>query len=60
MSRLSGSGCPVIVSHVLFDFSEDVCVALSFKASMLYGRWHVRWNVSDKRVRVKCKRGMVS
>ena len=45
---------------MLSDLSEDVCVAFLFDASMLYGSWHVKWNVSGQRVRVNCKRGMVS
>ena len=48
---------PVTVSLVL---SEDVCVAISFEAPMLYGRWRVEWNVSVKRFRVNCNREMVS
>ena len=39
--------------------SEDVCVAFSLEASMLYGRWHVKWNESDQRVRLNWNRGMV-
>ena len=34
------------VSLVLLLLSVDVCVAFTFEASMLYGRWHVNWNVS--------------
>ena len=44
---------------VLSVLSKDVCVAFSFEASMMYGRWNVKWNVSDQRVRVNFKRGIV-
>ena len=54
-----GGGSP-LVSLVLSVFNEDVCVAFSFEASMLYGRRHVKWNVSDQRVQVNCKLGMIS
>ena len=47
------------MSLELSDLSADVCVAFSFEACVLYGRWHVKWNVSNVRVRVNCKRGMV-
>ena len=51
-----GVGCPVTVSLVLSALSEDVCLAFSLEASMLYSRWHV----SDQRVRENCESGMVS
>ena len=35
-------------------------MAFSFEASVLYGRRHFEWNVSDQRVRVNCKIGTVS
>ena len=47
-----GGGCPLTVSLVLSVLSEDVCVAFSFESSMLYGKWQVECNLSDKRVRV--------
>ena len=46
-----GGVCPVTTS--LLELCEDVRVALSFKALMLSGGWHVLWNVTDKRVWVK-------
>ena len=54
-----GGGRPLTVSLVLSFLSEDVWVAFSFESSMLYSKWHVEWNWSDKRVRVNCKCGMV-
>ena len=48
-----GGACPLTVSLVLSVMSEDVCVVFSFESSMLYSKWHVKWNLSDKRVRVK-------
>ena len=48
------------VSLVLSVLSASVCEAFSFEASMLYGRWHVKRKVSDKRVRVNCKCEMVT
>ena len=53
-----GGGCPLTL--VLSVLSEDVCVAFSLELSMLYSKWHVKWNLSEKRVRVNCKPGMVS
>ena len=54
-----GGGCPLTVSLVLSVLSEDVGVAFSFESSMLYSKWHVLWNLSDKRVGVNCKREYV-
>ena len=54
-----GGGCPLTVFLVLSVLSEDVCVAFLFESSMLYSKWHVQWNLSDKRIRVNCKLGMV-
>ena len=51
-------GCPVTVSLGLSVLSEDVCVGFSFDVSMLYGWWHIKWNVSDQTVRVNCKGGV--
>jgi hypothetical protein len=48
-----GGVCPVTVS--LLVLCKDVRVASSFEASMLSVGWHVLWNVTDKRVRVKYK-----
>ena len=48
-------GCPLTVSLMLSVLSEDVCEAFSFESSMLYSKWHVKWNLSDNRVRVNCK-----
>ena len=55
-----GGGRPLTVSLGLSVLSEDVCVAFSFESFMLYSKWRVEWNLSDKRVRVNCKCGMVS
>ena len=30
-------------------------MAFSFEASMLYEKWHVKWNVSHQRVQVNCR-----
>ena len=39
------------VSLVLLLLSKDVCMAFSFEASMLSGKWLVlQWNVPDKSV----------
>ena len=57
---LAGVGCPVTISLVLSVLSEEVCVAFSFETSICYGRWHVKWNVSDQRVGLNCNGGMVS
>ena len=43
---------------MLSVLSDDVGVAFSFEASMLWGRWYVKWTVSDQRVWVNCKSGM--
>ena len=43
---------------VLSSYCEDVCLEFSFEASTLPGR--CLRNVSDKKVRVICKCGMVS
>ena len=45
-----GGGYPVRVSLMGSVSSEVVCVRFSLEASTLYGRWHVQWNVYDKRV----------
>ena len=50
-----GGGCPLKVSLVLSVLSKDVCVAFSFESSLLYSKWHVKLNLSDKRIRVNCK-----
>ena len=54
-----GGGCPLTVSLVLSVLSEDACVAFSFEASILHGRWHIKWNVSNQRVQVNCKSGIL-
>ena len=38
---------------MLSVLSEYVCVAFSLEAYMLNGRWHVKWNMFDQRVKFK-------
>ena len=47
------------VSHVLSMLCEDICVVFPFEASMLPGKWHVMWDVTDYRVRERNKFEMV-
>ena len=55
-----GGGCPLTVSLVLSVLNKGVCLAFSFESSMLYSKCRVKLNLSDMRVRVNCKCGMVS
>ena len=44
-------GSPLTVSLVMSALSEDVCVAFSFESSMVYSKWHIKWKLSDKRIK---------
>ena len=53
MCHLSGRWLSCDILLCVVRLREDVRVAFFFEMSMLYGRWHVKWNESDKRVNFK-------